>query len=84
MQTLPDVGLALQKARLEARLSQVDLAARAGISRVTLSRMEGAAKGDMSLRALLKVAGALGFELKLLPRGHRRTLEDVLREQRGG
>ncbi len=84
MQTLLDVGQALQKARLEARLSQVDLAGRAGVSRVTLSRMEGAVKGDMSVLALLKVAGALGLELKLLPRGHRRTLEDVLREQREG
>ncbi len=84
MQTLLDVGQALQKARLEARLSQVNLAGRAGVSRVTLSRMEGAVKGDMSVLALLKVAGALGLELKLLPRGHRRTLEDVLREQREG
>jgi transcriptional regulator with XRE-family HTH domain len=84
MQTLLDVGQALQKARLEARLSQADLAGRAGVSRVTLSRMEGAVKGDMSVLALLKVAGALGLELKLLPRGHRRTLEDVLREQREG
>lgn len=84
MQTLLDVGQALHEARLEARLSQTDLAGRAGISRVTLSRMEGAVKGDMSVLALLKVAGALGLELKLLPRGHRRTLEDVLREQREG
>ena len=84
MQTLLDVGQALQKARLEARLSQADLAGRAGVSRVTLSRMEGAVKGDMSVLALLKVAGALGLELKLLLRGHRRTLEDVLREQREG
>jgi transcriptional regulator with XRE-family HTH domain len=84
MQTLLDVGQALQKARLEARLSQADLAGRAGVSRVTLSRMEGAVKGDMSVLALLKVAGALGLELKLLARGHRRTLEDVLREQREG
>jgi transcriptional regulator with XRE-family HTH domain len=84
MQTLLDVGQALQTARLEARLSQADLAGRAGVSRVTLSRMEGAVKGDMSVLALLKVAGALGLELKLLPRGHRRTLEDVLREQREG
>ena len=84
MQTLLDVGQALQKARLEARLSQADLAGRAEVSRVTLSRMEGAVKGDMSVLALLKVAGALGLELTLQPRGHRRTLEDVLREQRGG
>jgi transcriptional regulator with XRE-family HTH domain len=84
METLLEVGQALQTARMEARLSQADAASRSGISRVTLSRMEGAVKGDMSVLALLKVAGTLGLELKLVPRGHRRTLEDVLREQREG
>jgi hypothetical protein len=46
--------------------------------------MEGAVKGDMSVSALLKLCGVLGLEMQLVPRGHRRTLEDVLREQRGG
>jgi transcriptional regulator with XRE-family HTH domain len=84
MQTLSDVGQTLQQARLQARLSQAQVAERAGLSRVTLSRMEGAAKGDMSVAALLKLCGVLGLELQMVPRGHRRTLEDVLREQRGG
>ena len=84
MQTLSDVGQALQQARLQARLSQEEVAERAGLSRVTLSRMEGATKGDMSVSAVLKLCGVLGLELQVVPRGHRRTLEDVLREQRGG
>jgi transcriptional regulator with XRE-family HTH domain len=84
MQTLSDVGQALQQARLQARLSQEQVAERAGLARVTLSRMEGATKGDMSVSALLKLCGVLGLELQVVPRGHRRTLEDVLREQRGG
>jgi len=84
MQTLGDVGQALQQARHQARLSQEQVAHRAGVSRVTLSRMEGAAKGDMSVAALLRVCGALGLELQLVHKGHRRTLEDVLREQRDG
>ena len=84
MQTLSDVGQALQQARLQARLSQQQVADRAGLSRITLSRMEGATKGDMSVSALLKLCGVLGFELLMVPRGHRRTLDDVLREQRGG
>jgi transcriptional regulator with XRE-family HTH domain len=82
MQSLADVGHALQQARLQKRLSQEELAQRAGISRVTLSRMETAAKGDMSLAAILKLARALGYELRLVERGHRRTLSDVLEEQR--
>src|ERR1700734_3512146 len=78
MQTLAEVGQALQRARLQKRLSQEELAQRASVSRVTLSRMETAAKTDMSLAALLRLARALGYELRLVERGHQRTLSDVL------
>jgi transcriptional regulator with XRE-family HTH domain len=84
METLAEVGEALQQARLRRRLSQEELAQRAGVSRVTVSRMETAAKADMSLAALLRLARALGYELKLLERGHQRTLTDVLAEQQRG
>lgn len=84
MQTLADVGQALQQARLRKRLSQEELAQQAGVSRVTLSRMETAAKSDMSLAALLRLARALGHELRLVERGHQRTLADVLAEQKRG
>lgn len=84
MQTLPEVGHALQQARLQKRLSQEELAERAGVARVTLSRMETAAKTDMSLAALLRLARALGYELRLVERGHQRTLADVLAEQQRG
>jgi DNA-binding XRE family transcriptional regulator len=84
MQTLADVGQALQQARLQKRLSQEELAQRAGVARVTLSRMETAAKTDMSLAALLRLARALGYELKLVERGRQRTLSDVLAEQQRG
>lgn len=84
MQTLAEVGQALQQARLQSRLSQEQLAQRAGVSRVTLSRMETAALGDMSLAALLRLARALGYELRMVARGHQRTLSDVLAEQQRG
>ncbi len=82
MKSLAEVGQTLQQARLQKRLSQEELAQRAGVSRVTLSRMETAAKSDMSLAALLRLARALGYELKLVERGHQRTLVDILEEQR--
>lgn len=82
MDSLDEVGKALQVARLRAQISQADLAARAGLSRVTVSRMENAANADMSLAALMRALSALGHELQIVQRGHRRTLEDVLAEQR--
>ena len=84
MQTLAEVGQELQQARLRKRLSQEELAQRAGVSRVTLSRMETAAKTDMSLAALLRLTRALGYELRLVERGRQRTLADVLAEQQRG
>ena len=46
--------------------------------------METAAKTDMSLAALLRLARVLGYELRLVERGHQRTLTDVLAEQQRG
>ena len=84
MQTLAEVGQALQQARLQKRLSQEELTKRAGVARVTLSRMETAANSDMSLSALLRLASALGYELRLVERGRQRTLVDILAEQQQG
>ncbi len=84
MQTLADVAQALQQSRHDAALTQAQLSALAGVSRVTLSRMEGAVNADMSVAALLRLSGALGLELRLVPKGHRRTLDDVLLEQQSG
>lgn len=84
MENLAEVGQALRQARRQKELTQAELARRAGVSRITLSRMETAALADMSLAALLRVAHALDYELRLVELGHRRTLSDVLAEQQNG
>ena len=48
----------LKSARREARLSQDELAQRAGVSRTTVARMETLAKGDMSVSALVRLLEA--------------------------
>lgn len=82
MLTMADVAEALRAARKAARLSQEALALRAGVTRSTVSRMETLAKGDMSLSAVLRLLEASGHELRVVKRGHQRTLTDVLAEQR--
>lgn len=74
----------LKSARREARLSQDELAQRAGVSRTTVARMETLAKGDMSVSALVRLLEATGYDLKLVKPGHVRTVEDILAEQRQG
>lgn len=72
----------LKSARREARLSQDELARRAGVSRTTVARMENLSKGDMSVSALLRLLEAAGYDLRLMRPGRQRTLEDILEEQR--
>ncbi|MEG3134071.1 helix-turn-helix transcriptional regulator [Rouxiella sp. T17] len=84
MTTLFDVATLVKNARREAGLSQAELAAKAGISRVTVARMETLAKGDMSVSILIRLLEATGYDLKAVKNGHVRTLEDILEEQRKG
>lgn len=84
MTTLADMAEQLKRARLQAGLSQAELAQRAGVSRTTVARMETLARGDMSVSVLLKLLEAAGYDAKVVKVGHQRTLEDILAEQRQG
>lgn len=84
MSTLADVADTLKSARADAGLTQAELADRAGVSRITLARMETLARGDMSVSALVRLLEAAGYDLKAVKVGHARTLEDILAEQRSG
>lgn len=55
------MGERLRQARLRRRVPQTELAARVGVSRETISRLE---QGDakVSLSVLARVLGVLGFE----------------------
>lgn len=84
MTTLYDVAEMLKAVRNDAGLSQSELAENAGVSRVTVVRMETLAKGDMSVSILLRLMEAAGYDLRAVKMGHVRTLEDILDEQRKG
>lgn len=84
MTTLSDVAEQLKAARTEAKLTQTELAARAGVARTTLARMETLGRGDMSVSVLVRLLEAAGYDLKVVKTGHGRTLEDILAEQRSG
>lgn len=83
MLSLADVSEVLKSVRKESRLTQGELAERAGVTRSTVSRMETVANDDMSLDAVLRLFEAAGYELRAVKRGHQRTLDHVLAEQRG-
>lgn len=68
--TLEDVAHRLRQLRKAASLSQQQLAELAGVTRSTVSRMETVAKDDMSLKVVLRLLGAAGYELRAVKRGH--------------
>ncbi len=73
-----DATIALKNARMAARLSQRDLAARAGLSRMTVQKIE-AGTIDPRLSTLLVLLRALGLDLLLVPAAIRPAVDDFLR-----
>jgi transcriptional regulator with XRE-family HTH domain len=82
MTTLADLAVQLKSIRKQAGLSQLEVARRAGLNRMTVGRMENLVHGDMSVLALIRLLEAAGYDLKFAKVGHQRTLEDILAEQR--
>jgi predicted transcriptional regulator len=75
-----DAPEALKRARVAARLSQGDLAARAGLSRMTVQKIEAGAI-DPRLSTLLVLLRALGLDFLLVPTAIRPTVDDFLRSR---
>lgn len=59
------LGRRLKQARLDKGLQQAELAARAGIARVTLQKLEN--QGAATLATLIQVVRVLGMEGELQP-----------------
>jgi transcriptional regulator with XRE-family HTH domain len=72
----------LRRARRQSSLSQAALAARSGISRVTIARIEAGPARDVRVGTISRVCEALGLEVAAVPRAGEDALERLLaREQ---
>lgn len=72
------LGAMLRDARRAARLSQAELAARAGLSRMTVQKLESGAI-DPRASTLEVVMRVLGLDMVLVPAELKSTVEDFLR-----
>ena len=72
----------LEKARKASGLSQEALATQAGLSRMTVQRIESG-QIDPRLSTLLEMARVLGLELMPVPASLRPQLEDLVRSAGG-
>jgi transcriptional regulator with XRE-family HTH domain len=77
------VGHHISERRRSLKLSQTDLARRAGISRATLDALENGRAGELGFSKVTRLLAALGLELALQPASSRRpTLDELLEEDR--
>lgn len=80
--TLEDIGAAIAQARKASKRSQAALAGALGMSRATISGIENGTIAEVGVRKLIALCGALGLELRALPRRSRPTLNELREEQR--
>jgi transcriptional regulator with XRE-family HTH domain len=72
------IGIWVRTARLRAGWRQSDLAAMAGVSKSSVSRLERGELGSMTLRQCRRIAACVGIELFLVP--HSVRLGDLERQ----
>jgi len=77
---LAELGETLRQARIEANLTQEEVAERSGVQRARISLFETGALPELGAVKMLSLFNAVGLEMFARPAGHRRTLDDVLSE----
>lgn len=79
---LPEIGALFRAARREQRRTQADLARELGMSRATLSALEGGRCPEIGVRKLTALLEAVGLDLFAAPRRARPTLDDLREEHK--
>jgi transcriptional regulator with XRE-family HTH domain len=81
MLSLDDLGASIAPARKANRLSQLELARKAGVSRSTIDLLENGRAREIGYSKLTRILAAIGLELKLQAIARERpTLDDLLKE----
>jgi transcriptional regulator with XRE-family HTH domain len=83
MLDLISLGDHIAKRRKSLKLSQTELARKAGVSRATLDALENGRASELGFSKLTKLLTALGLELKLQAvSSPRPTLDELMQEDR--
>jgi len=79
---LKEIGQRIASARKENRLTQLELATKAGVSRPTIDLLENGRATEIGYSKLARILSLLGLELRLQPIAPERpTLDDLLKEE---
>ncbi len=83
MLDLISIGSRIAQRRKTLKLSQSELARKAGLSRATLDALENGRTGELGFSKVTKLLAALGLELTLQPASSQRpTLDELMQEDR--
>ena len=83
MVDLISIGIQIAKRRKTLKLSQAELARKAGVSRATLDALENGRAGELGFSKLTKLLTAVGLELALqAATSQRPTLDELMQEDR--
>jgi transcriptional regulator with XRE-family HTH domain len=83
MLDLTSIGSTIAEQRKSLKLTQRELAHRAGISRATLDALENGRTGELGFSKVARILTALGLDLTLQKAGSPRpTLEELIEEDR--
>ena len=78
---LLEIGVLLREARRRYQRTQGELAQALGMSRATISALEGGRCEEIGIRKLTALLGAVGLDLSVGPRKRRPTLDDLRAER---
>lgn len=81
---LDQIGACLKEARARTGRSQAELADALGMSRATVSAIEGGRCEEIGVRKLTALLELVGLELSVAPRRGRPTLDDLRAQRRDG
>ena len=83
MLDLTFLGGRIAERRKTLKLSQAELARKAGVSRATLDALENGRAGELGFSKLTRLLAALGLELTLQAASSQRpTLDELMQEDR--
>jgi len=80
---LASIGGQIAERRKALKLSQAELARKAGVSRATLDALENGRAGELGFSKITRLLAALGLELTLQAASSQRpTLDELMQEDR--
>jgi transcriptional regulator with XRE-family HTH domain len=83
MLDLISIGGQIAERRKAVKLSQTELARKAGVSRATLDALENGRAGELGFSKVTKLLAALGLELTLQTASSQRpSLDELMQEDR--